>query len=96
MYGADTWAVKLDVAEMRIPRWMCGAAKMDRIRNERIRGTAKMVEISKKVQESRSTWYEHVLRREEEYVGKRVVVMEVQEKRKGRPKLSGGRSARSG
>ena len=52
-----SWAVKkaqekkLDVAEMRMLRWMSGVTKQDRIRNERIRGTTK--EISKKVQESR-------------------------------------------
>ena len=33
--------------------------------NERIRGTTKVGEISKKVQESRLKWYGHVLRREE-------------------------------
>ena len=47
------------------------------IENERIRGTVKVGEISKNVQESRLKWHGHVLRREEEYVGKRVVVMEV-------------------
>ena len=79
MYGAETWAVKkaqekkLDVAEMRMLRWMCGVTKLDRIRNERIRGTTKVGEISKKVQESRLKWYGHVLRREDEYVGKRVM-----------------------
>ena len=36
-----------------------------------------MEEISKKVQESRLKWYGHVLRREDEYVGKRVTGMEV-------------------
>ena len=42
-----------------------------------------MGEISKKVHE----WYGHVLRREEEYVGKRVMAMEVPGKRsRGRPK----------
>ncbi len=46
-----------------------------------------MVEKSKKVQESRLKWYGHVLRREEEYVGKIVVTMEVPGKsRRGRPK----------
>ena len=46
-----------------------------------------MGEISKKVQESRLKWYGHVLRREEEYVGKRVMVMEAPGKRRrGRPK----------
>ena len=40
--------------------------------NERIRGTTKVGEISKKVQESVLKWYGHVLRREDEYVGKRM------------------------
>ena len=43
-----------------------------------------MGEISKKVQESRLKWYGHVLRREEEYVGKSVMVMEVPGKRRRR------------
>ena len=72
MYGAETWALKkaqekkLDVAEMMMLRWMSGVTKLDRIRNERIRGKTKVGEISKKVQESRLEWYEHVLRREDE------------------------------
>ena len=46
-----------------------------------------MGEISKKVQESRLKWYGHVLRREDEYVGKRVMGMEVPGKRRrGRQK----------
>ena len=54
-----------------------------RIRNERIRGTTKVGEISKKVQEIRLKWYGHVLRRED----KRVMAMEVPGKRRrGRPK----------
>ena len=71
IYGAETWAVKkaqekkLDVAEMRMLRWMSGVTKLDRIRNEIIRGTTKVGEISKKVQESRLKWYGHVLRRED-------------------------------
>ena len=35
-----------------------------------------MREISKKVQESRLKWYWHVLRREDEYVVKRVMFLE--------------------
>ena len=40
MYGAETWALKkaqekkLDVAEIRMLRWMSGVTKMDRISNE--------------------------------------------------------------
>ena len=54
MYGAETWAVKkaqekkLDVAEMRMLRWMSGVTKLDRIRNERIRGTMDVGEMSGK------------------------------------------------
>ena len=69
MYGAETCSVKkaqekkMDVAEMMMFRWISGVTKLDRIRNERIRGTTKVGEISKKVQENRLKWYGHVLRR---------------------------------
>ena len=71
MYGAETWALKtaqankLEVAEIRMLRWMCGVTKLDKIRNERIRGTTKVGEITKKVQEMRFKWHGHVMRREE-------------------------------
>ena len=68
-------------------RWMSGVTKLYIIRNERIRGTTKVGEISKKVQESWLKYYADVLRREKEYVGKRVMVMEVPGKRRrGGPK----------
>ena len=54
---------ELDVAEMRMLRWMRGVTKPDRIRNEIIIVTTKVGEISKKVQESRLKWYGHVLTR---------------------------------
>ena len=44
---AETWALqkvqenKLDVAEMRMARWMFGVTKLDDIRNERIGGKRK-------------------------------------------------------
>ena len=58
---------------------MCGATKMDRIRNGSIR--MKVGEISKKVQERR-----HVMRKDEDYVGKRMLSMDAAGKRrKGRP-----------
>ena len=89
MYGAETWALKkaqehkLEVAEMRI----CGVTKLDKIRNERIRGTTKVGEITKKVQERRLKWYGQVMRREEHYVGRRAIEMKVHGRRnRGRPK----------
>ena len=96
MYGAETWALKkaqekkLEVAEMRMLRWMCVVTKLDKIRNERIRGTTKVGEITKKVQERRLKLYGHVMRREEHYVGGRAMVMKVQGIRKrGIPKRRG-------
>ena len=50
---------------------MCGVTKLEKIRNERIRGTTKVGEITKKVQEIRLKWYGHVMRREEHYVGRK-------------------------
>ncbi len=47
VYGAETCALnkaqenKLDVAEMRMLRWMCGVTKLGKTRNERIRGRRK-------------------------------------------------------
>ena len=90
LYGAETWALKqaqekkLEVAEMRMLRWMCGVTKLDKIRNERIRGTTKVGEITKNVQERRLKWYGQVMRREEHYVGRRVMVMKLQGRRKRR------------
>ena len=94
MYSCETWATKkkherkMNVAEMKMLRWMCGVTRKDRIRNEKIRGTVKVGEISKKMQERRLNWYGHVMRRDDNYVGRRVLAMEVPGKRKrGGPKL---------
>ena len=77
-------------AALPLENGLSGVTKLDRIRNERIRGTTKVGEISKKVQESRLKWYGHVLRREDEYVGKRVMGMEVPGKRKEEDQSRGG------
>ena len=93
LYGAETWPSKkaqeekLNVAEMKMLRWACGVTRKDKIRNERIRGTIKVTEISKKIQERRLQWYGHVMRREENYVGRRVMELEPEGRRgRGRPK----------
>lgn len=90
LYGAETWPLKklqerkLDVAEMRMLRWMCGVT----IQKDRIRDTVKVVEVSAKTQEKRLQWFGHVKRRDEDYVGVRVMQMDVQgRRRQGRPKL---------
>ena len=48
---------KLEVAEMRMLRWMCRDIKLDRIKNEIMREATKVGEIAKKVQaERRRNW----------------------------------------
>ena len=55
---------------MRMLRWMCGVTKLDRIRNERIKRTRIVEDISKKVQERTLKWSGHVMRRQEHYMGR--------------------------
>ncbi|XP_066943497.1 uncharacterized protein [Macrobrachium rosenbergii] len=50
---------------------------MDKIKNETIRGTTKVIELSRKTKERRLQWYGHVMRRDETYIGRRVMQMEV-------------------
>ncbi|KAL1447841.1 hypothetical protein WDU94_001904 [Cyamophila willieti] len=77
----------LEVAEMRMLRWSCGVTRMDRIRNEVIRNKTKVTEVTKKIQERRLQWYGHVMRRDDDYVGKKVRRMQVEGRRgRGRPK----------
>ena len=74
LYGAETWATtkrqesRIEVNEMRMLRWMCGVTRKDKIRNEHIRGTTKVVQASRKITERRLKWYGHVMRMEEDHV----------------------------
>ena len=95
LYGMETLPVKkanetrMNVTEMRMLRWMCGVSREGRIRNENIRGSVKVTELSKKMQEVRLRWYGHVMRRENDYVGRKVVEMDVPgggRRRRGKPK----------
>ena len=61
--------------------------RRDKIRNEVITGTSKVREISDKIQESRLRWYGHVMRRDEQYIGRRGMEMDIQGRRgRRRPK----------
>ena len=92
---AETWALKkaqekkLEVAELRMLRRMYGVAKLDKIINERIRGTTEVWEITKKVQERRLKWYGHVIRREEHYTVGRRDLMAMKMKAPMRRKMDG-------
>ena len=47
-------------------RWTSGVTKLDRSRNDRIRGTTKVDKYPKSAGKYKLKWYGHVLRREEE------------------------------
>ena len=92
VYGLETVALtkkqveEMEVAEMKMLRFATGVTRKDKIRNEYIRSTVKVERLGWKMREGRLRWYEHVMRRDQEYVGKKMMEMELPEKRRGRPK----------
>ena len=93
VYGFETVAVtkkqveEIEVAEMKMLRFPMGVTRKGQIRNEYIRGTVKVERLEMKMKEGRLRWYGHVMRRDQEYVGRKMMKMELTGKRKrGRPK----------
>ena len=81
MYGLETVAVtkrheaELEVAELKMLRFAMGVTRLDKIRNEYIRGMAHIDWFECKLRELRLRWFGHVQRRDEDYVGKRTLRM---------------------
>ena len=93
VYGVETVAVtkkqmeEMEVAEMKMLRFAMGVTRKDKIRNEYIRSTVKAERLGMKMREGRLRWYGHVMRRNQECVGRKMMEMELPEKRRrGRPK----------
>ncbi|KAK2879894.1 hypothetical protein Q8A73_023706 [Channa argus] len=93
LFGLETVALKkrqeaeLEVAELKMLRFSLGVTRMDRIRNEYIRGTAHVRCFGDKVREARLRWFGHVQRRNCEYIGRRMLRLELPGRRsRGRPK----------
>ena len=93
VYGLETVAVtkkqveEMEVAEMKMLRFAMGVTRKDKIRNEHIRSTVKVEQLGMKMREGRLRWYGHVMRRDQEYVGRKMMEMELPGKRRrGRPK----------
>ena len=85
LYGMEVIAVteiqvgKMEVAELKMVRWALGMIRKDKIRNEYVRGTAKIAKQGDKLWNARLCWYVwtmygHVKRRED-YVRKRMMEM---------------------
>ncbi|KAD6796640.1 hypothetical protein E3N88_07536 [Mikania micrantha] len=95
MYGSDCWPIKktharkLESAEMRMLRWMCGHTRLDRIRNKAIRERLEIACISDKVREGRLRWFGHERRRNLLAPVRRVESLIVEGKMsRGRPRLT--------
>ena len=75
---------------MRMLRWICGATKNDKIRNEYVRGSVKVAPVTKKITEKRLKWFEHVKRRDQGHILRRMLDIPVPGKRwRGRLKPGG-------
>ena len=78
---------EMEVAEMKMLRFAMGVTRKDKIRNEYIRGTVKVERLGIKMSESRLRCYGHVMKRDQDYVARKMMEMELPRKRKtGRPK----------
>ena len=93
MYGLETVAVtkkqveEMEIAETKILRFVMGVTRKGKIRNENIRGTVKVEQLGMKMREGRLRRYGHVIRRDQNYIGRKMMEMELPGKRKrGRPK----------
>ena len=93
VYGLDMVAVtkkqveEMEVAEMKMLRFAMGVTRKDKIKNEHIRSTVKVERLGMNMREGRLRWYGHVMRRDQEYVGRKMMEMELPGKRRrGRPK----------
>ena len=54
---------KMNVAEMRMLRWISGNTRIDRIQSEEIRLKISVTSIDEKMRESRLRWFDYVQRR---------------------------------
>ena len=93
LYGLETVALtkrqeeEMEVAELKMLRFSLGVTRMDKIKNEYIRGTAQVGKFGEKTREARLRWYGHLRRKGGGYIGRRMLRMELPGKRKrGRPK----------
>ena len=93
VYGLETVTVtkkqvkEMEVEEIKMLRSAMGVTRKDKIRNEHIRSTVKVERLGMKMREGRLRLYGHVMRKDQEYVGRKMMKMELPGKRKrGRPK----------
>ena len=93
-YGLETVALtkrqeaEMEVADLNMIQFSLGVTRMDKIMNWYIRGTAQVGRCGEKTREVRLRWwYGHVQRKDDGYIGRRMLRMELPGKKKrGRQK----------
>jgi len=96
LYGAECWPIKrshvqrMRVAKMRMIRWIYSDTRLDKIRNEPIRGKIGVVSIEDKMREVRLRWFGHIRRRPRDAPVRRCETIECLKYRRSR-----GRSKKS-
>ncbi|KAJ0495634.1 putative reverse transcriptase domain, DNA/RNA polymerase superfamily [Helianthus annuus] len=95
LYRTKCWATKkaqarkMEVAEMRMLRWMCGHTSWDRIRSDVFKSRLGVASIVDKMREGRLRWFGHVRRRQLTATVRTVEALTVGGRRSsGRPKLT--------
>ena len=93
-YGSECWALRkqeeqrLHTTEMKMLRWSQGKTRKDGIKNETIRGIARVTPIKSVLTQKRLSWYGHVMRREETRITRSTLSMTVTGTRpRERPKM---------
>ena len=69
---------------MKMLRFALRVRRKNKIRNEYIRDTIKVERLGMKMREGRLSWYRHVMRRDQEYVRRKMIEMELPGKREKR------------
>jgi hypothetical protein len=96
LYGSECWTIKHDhmqkinVAEMRMLRWMSGNTIKDKLKNDFIRHKIGVAPIEDKLRENRLRWFGHILRRPKNAPVRRGEFFNMGEtkRKRGRPKTT--------
>ncbi|PKA58475.1 ataxia telangiectasia mutated family protein [Apostasia shenzhenica] len=90
IYGAECWPVKrkhinkINIAEMRMLRWMCGYTRKDKMINKYIQKKVGVAPIEHKLRESRLRWFGHLNRRPIEAPVRKIELLNFAHVQKGR------------
>ena len=95
LYGAAAWGMrsaerrKVNVLEMKCLRSLVGVSRMDRVRNEEVRGRAGIeMELASRADQRVLRWFGHVERMDDYHMARRVLMSKVSGGRvRGRPRL---------